>query len=536
MADRARAPALGHNWRMRVLRALYRALGHRYFVLFAAFEIFSAVLITIATVALFALYTTMSGRELAEVMAVALGCVTVSLALAIKRGAKVARPLVDWIRAGRPERDALRAWRTAVSLPREVIVDNSWRPFVLVSVPVATYYTLRFGLPFWATIVIALSALVSVAYAAVLHFLASEQFMRPVLEDVAGRLPSTLTGVPPGISLRWKLLGALPVMNVATGVVVAGLSSPTRGTLFQLGIDVLLAVAVAFTVSLELTWLISRSVLAQIEELMRAIARVAEGDLSARARVTSGDELGALAGSFNAMVQGLAERETLREALGTYLGTREIVERVVAEGEMLAGQELDATVLFCDISGFTAYAERATPRETVALLNRFYEAAIPEVNNHRGHANKLLGDGLLAVFGAPERLDDHADAALEAAIAIVGRVRERLPAGLGVGIGLNSGPVVVGSVGGGGRLDFTVIGDTVNVAARVERATRRTGDVILITEATRERLQRVTLPLISRGSLELRGKSQPVDVFAVALDQRAQLTEGAGAGERFRSV
>lgn len=521
---------------MRVLRALYRLLGHRYLALSAAFEVFSAVVITVATVALFALYTDMRPREFVEVMAVALACVSVSLALAIRRGARAARPLLEWIRRGRPDADVRGAWLCAVDLPREVIVETSWRPFVLVSVPVAAYYTVRFGLPLWATVVIALSALVSVAYAAVLYFLAAEQFMRPVLEDIAGRLPTDLTGIPRGISLRWKLLGVLPVMNVATGVVVAGLSSPGEGTLFQLGVDVLLAVAAAFTVSLQLTWLISRSVLAQVEELTRATARVAEGDLSTRARVTSGDELGALAASFNAMVRGLAERETLREAFGTYLGAREVVERVVEEGEMLAGQELDVTVLFCDIRGFTSFAERATPRETVQLLNRYYDAAIPEVNRCRGHANKLLGDGFLAVFGAPERLDDHADRALEAAVAIARRTAERLPAGLGVGIGLNSGPVVVGSVGGGGRLDFTVIGDAVNVAARVERATRRTSDTILLTEATRSRLRRTAVGLVPRGTIELRGKSRPVEIYAVELAGSGRVaTTGAAVVEERQS-
>ena len=110
---------------------------------------------------------------------------------------------------------------------------------------------------------------------------------------------------------------------------------------------------------------------------------------------------------------------------------------------------------------------------------------VPCVAQHGGHANKFLGDGLLAVFGAPDRLEDHADRALAAAGDIAERLAERFGDEIRFGVGINSGPVVVGSVGGGGRLEFAVIGDPVNIAARVENLTRETGDEVLVTEATR---------------------------------------------------
>ena len=117
-------------------------------------------------------------------------------------------------------------------------------------------------------------------------------------------------------------------------------------------------------------------------------------------------------------------------------------------------------------------------------LNSLYDRVVPIVTACGGHANKFIGDGLLAIFGAPARLDDHADRAVRAALEI-GALNGRAEAdGLRVGVGVNTGEVVVGTIGGGGRLDFTVIGDAVNTAARVEAATRETGDDVLITAAT----------------------------------------------------
>jgi class 3 adenylate cyclase len=140
---------------------------------------------------------------------------------------------------------------------------------------------------------------------------------------------------------------------------------------------------------------------------------------------------------------------------------------------------------------------------------------------HGGHANKFVGDGVLGVFGAPDRLADHADRALEAACDIARAVEERFGDRVAIGIGINSGPVIAGSIGGGGRLEFTVIGDPVNVAARVERATRETGDVVLLTEATRCLLTRAGPDLEPRGSMPLKGKSGGVALWSAKVDPAA---------------
>jgi adenylate cyclase len=178
------------------------------------------------------------------------------------------------------------------------------------------------------------------------------------------------------------------------------------------------------------------------------------------------------------------------------------------------------TVAFVDIRGFTAFADRATAREAVAYLNDFFETAVPVVSAHGGRVNKLLGDGLLAVWEG----GDHADRALEAALALIAAVDARLGERCRIGIGVNSGLVLVGTIGAGDALELGVVGDPVNVAARVQDATRDLGEPLLVTEATRMLLDRAPR-LEPRGALQLRGKDRPLAVYApvaVTLSGRPQ--------------
>jgi class 3 adenylate cyclase len=213
------------------------------------------------------------------------------------------------------------------------------------------------------------------------------------------------------------------------------------------------------------------------------------------------------------MVAGLQERARLREAFGAFVDPG-LAERVLEEGTELEGEEVEVTVLFVDIRDFTAFAERASAREVVAELNRFYDYVVPLLVHHGGHANKFVGDGLLGVFGAPDRLPDHADRGVSAALQIAEVVEEAYVGELRVGIGVNSGPVVAGTLGGGGRVEFTVIGDTVNTAARVEEATRETGDVVLVTEATCRLLRHDHGGFVERRDVPLKGKSERVRLYA----------------------
>ena len=182
-------------------------------------------------------------------------------------------------------------------------------------------------------------------------------------------------------------------------------------------------------------------------------------------------------------------------------------------------------MLFLDVRGFTSMSESAKPRELVGKLNELWDVCVPVITDRGGHANKFIGDGMLAVFGAPERHPDHADRAVAAALEVAERVEHHFADTLRVGIGVNSGRVLVGTVGGGGRLDFTVIGDAVNTAARVEAATRDTGDDVLVTEVTLNLLSNDRDGWEERPAVPLKGKSQHVRLYARSARARAQQDE-----------
>jgi adenylate cyclase len=256
---------------------------------------------------------------------------------------------------------------------------------------------------------------------------------------------------------------------------------------------------------------VARATAGPILGVSRALRRVEEGDLEVSVPVYDATEIGRLQVGFNEMVVGLRDRERIRDAFGTYVDPA-IADLILREGTDLDGEELEVTVMFIDIRGFTTYASETEAQEVVARINQLFSTVVPIVHDHEGHVDKFVGDGLLAVFGAPRRNERHADAALAAARAIAEAVPEVDP-DLGIGIGLNSGPVVAGNVGGGGRLEFTVIGHTVNIAARVESATRDTGDTILLSESTRDLL---TDPpdLARREGIRLKGRDGEVTLYA----------------------
>jgi class 3 adenylate cyclase len=498
-----------------VFDRLYRRLGRLYFVVYGVFNVGSALIICLGTVGLFKLYEDPGSPDFWISLAFAEAVCLVTVLWVVMRGWFVTRPLMRWIGGQRDAASSLAAWRAGVTFPREFVAGVGWRPFALVSIPIAVFVTLYQELPWWAGLIFFAGALVAVAYAAVLHFFASELFLRPVLAHIHEYLPDDFEAVARGVPLRWKLLGALPIINVITGVVVSGLSTDSQASLEDLGLDVVVALLVAFTLSFELTLLVTKSVLDPVGDLLRATEKVKKGDLSTRVPVVSGDEMGSLAASFNEMVRGLEEREALRQAFGSYVDP-DVAERVVQEGELLEGEQVEATIVFVDICDFTAFAENASAREAVAQLNDFFGRVVPIVIEEHGHANKFIGDGVLAVFGAPDRRADHADCALQAAVRIAAAVEQRYGNEFRIGVGINSGPVMVGTVGGGGRLEFTVIGDPVNVAARVEEATREVGDAILLTESTRALLgERWRARLEERGSIPLKGKSEPIALYAL---------------------
>ncbi|WP_445159464.1 adenylate/guanylate cyclase domain-containing protein [Mycobacterium sp. Dal123C01] len=283
-----------------------------------------------------------------------------------------------------------------------------------------------------------------------------------------------------------------PVLAVVTGCVLT------------IGFAVPITVAAVFTPSLR-----------PIRDLAEGTERVAAGDHSQRLPVVQDDDLGALAASFNRMQAGLAERQRLQAAFGTYVDPALAVRLLEQGDDIFTGERREVTLMFVDVRDFTPFAEANSAEDTVARLNALFEIVVPAVVEAGGHVNKFLGDGALAVFGAPNDLADHADAAVSAAVGIHRLVAERFDGALRIGIGINTGVVIAGTIGGAGKLEFTLIGDTVNVAARVEQLTKTTGDAILLTHHTVDALTSRPPGLIDRGSHALKGKSAAVQVFGL---------------------
>jgi adenylate cyclase len=501
----------------RMLRALLRylldRLGPRYprFILAAIFPL--SFLVVLGGVWLLDLYVRLEADRFWRILAVTEAAVAVEILAALAVAFRLVRPADPWLHGRRTPETTIAAWRALAGLPLDLIRYARGLPVVVNVVPISVFLTIELGGPFVPDLLVLMAAVsVVVAYSMFLRFFAVELALRPLLEEVSCDLPDGTDLGRATVPLRWRLLVGLPVINVITGVAVVGLATDSP-SLRTLGVGVLVALGVAFTISFELSLLLLRSIVGPIQDLQRGTERVAAGDFRARVPVVGSDETGRLAGSFNQMVAGLEERARLREAFGAFVDPG-LAERVLEEGTALEGEDVEVTVLFVDIRDFTAFAERATAREVVAELNRFYDYVVPLLVHHGGHANKFVGDGLLAVFGAPDRLADHADRAVEAALQVAEVVREAYGGELEIGIGVNSGAVVSGTLGGGGRLEFTVIGDTVNTAARVEEATRETGDVVLITEATHRLLTEDHGGFEERGDVVLKGKTERVRLYA----------------------
>jgi class 3 adenylate cyclase len=509
---------------------LYRRLGPRYPKAFYLLLVGVGLGVAAGSTLLVDTYYGLTTRETLKIAGIAVVITLVGLTKSYRRAAPRITPLREWIEGKRDPESTLEAWDAAVNLPMRVMRYDAPLPILFVSVVAAAAFTATLNVPWTAFFPLLAGALVTGAYALILQYFGIEIGLRPVVEDINTHMPANFGFTPTGLPLRTKLLAILPAMNVITGLVVGGLTSDHTGSA-GLGLIVLVSTGVAFTIALELALLLTDSVLRPVGALRTGMARVAEGDYGTRVDVTTSDELGELSDRFNRMVEGLAERERLRDAFGTYLD-RDVAAQILDEGGSADGVEVDASILFCDVRSFTTFASETDARAVVSELNDLFEILVPLVSKHGGHVDKFVGDGLLAVFGAPQQFADHADRAVAAAREMVTAVAA---AGgqLQVGVGVNTGSVIAGSIGGGGRLNFSVIGDPVNVAARVEAATRETGDDILITDATCSRLTR-DVPLQPRGEVELKGKSEPLVLWAIGGNDRAalrpqQAAEQAGA-------
>lgn len=257
-----------------------------------------------------------------------------------------------------------------------------------------------------------------------------------------------------------------------------------------------------------------------IFRLVGATKKIAAGNFQVSLPVRSNDEIGTLTDAFNQMAKNLREKEMIKQAFSRYVA-KEVVEEILKNPEQIAltGERRDVTVLFCDMRGFTPLSERLPPEEVVATLNEFYTLMIDTTFKHDGTLDKFLGDAVMAVFGAPVRHEDHCIRAIQTALAMQAgiaelskkRVREGKEA-IAIGIGVSAGEAVAGTVGTENRMEYTVIGDRVNLAARLE-SNAKPGQ-ILISQMTYDKVARL-VNARSLGVMRVKGKEEEVAVYEV---------------------
>lgn len=269
-----------------------------------------------------------------------------------------------------------------------------------------------------------------------------------------------------------------------------------------------------------------------IQRLVVAVEEIGKGNFAYRVNLARNDELGDLGKAINRMAEDLRLKERIQTSFGRYV-TPEIVERILAspDDEWMKGIRLEATIIFVDIRGFTAMAEGSDPDAVVDLLNSYFTLVTDIIIQHGGYLDKFVGDTVMGVFGALIPDPAHAESAVRAAVEVrqhLPKLEQRLPATanhIQVGIGINTGEVVAGNLGSSKRMEYTVIGDNVNVASRL---TDLAGpDEILVSEQTYLKLAKSSeLTFQSRGAIEVKGRKEPVKIYEV-LGQKGHLEKTA---------
>lgn len=316
---------------------------------------------------------------------------------------------------------------------------------------------------------------------------------------------SLTLGVRPRLLLTWGLTSGVPLLGIALLYLdPSNPDGPGRGV-------VVFLVVVALLVGVLATVLTARSVGQPLRALRVAVQEVGDGDYSARVAVDDAGEIGLLQEGINSMAAGLAERERLRDLFGRHVGAT-VAARALDTGASLGGEELEVAALFVDIAGSTSLVRRTGPEEMVGVLNRFFAAVVAAIEDEGGLVNKFEGDATLCVFGAPADHTDPAGAALRAARRIGDAVRE---AGeVDVGLGVAYGPVWAGQVGAASRLEYTVIGDPVNEAARLSDLAKTHPCRAMASGAAVQRAPAGERRFWAReGEVELRGRDEPTTAW-----------------------
>jgi adenylate cyclase len=310
-------------------------------------------------------------------------------------------------------------------------------------------------------------------------FLLAEFVLRPIAARALAAAPVAAgprgAGVGDRMVIFWCLGTGAPVVGLVVTAILTLANDETTRT--RLAVTCLVIGGVVLSFGLLTTILNARAVVAPVLSVRDALLHVERGELDREVVVYDGTELGLLQSGFNQMVHGLREREHLRDVFGRHVG-REVAEAASSGAIELGGESREVSVLFVDLVGSTRFASERSPTVVVEMLNRFFAVVVDEVDRRHGLVNKFMGDAVLAIFGAPVELPDHAGAALAAARAMGRRLSEEVP-DIGAGIGVATGEVVAGNVGHQSRFEYTVIGDAVNAAARLTELAKEVPGCVL---------------------------------------------------------
>ena len=329
---------------------------------------------------------------------------------------------------------------------------------------------------------------------------------------------------PPGkrkigvtLFLVFLILGFLPILLAILEMVVALDVHYAQFTKMDPIKTVLVDRVVILVGTVYAIVLVARSFTRPLDLLLTEMNKVSEGDYSREAAVVTEDEIGVLTNGFNEMMTGLQEREVIRATLGKYVNPE--VARVILDNSIqLEGETRACTILVTDIENYTTLSESLTPPEVVRMLNEYFSVVVDVIESHKGVVNKFIGDSIFAMFNVPLDDPDHALHAVQAALTI-----EKITATrtfgknlrLNTRIGVNTGMVVAGNIGSADRMEYTVIGDDVNVAARLEKLNKECGTRILLGENT-EALVRDAFDLVELGEFQLKGKEKLVKIYKLA--------------------
>jgi len=290
-------------------------------------------------------------------------------------------------------------------------------------------------------------------------------------------------------------------------------TQPLRGwIIFLVGVNMAVNVAMSALMSMHMQ--------RALDDLLSRMRQVQEGDLSRPWSPSSTDEFLDLGHGFNQMLAGLRERETIKDTFGRFV-SREVAEVVLNGHIPLDGDRREVIILFQDIRDFTPMAERMDPHVLIRLLNQFFTEMVAAVEAEGGVLKQFLDDGVMAIFGAPIMVSDHAARAVRAALGMVhrlealnGRFASAGMPQLRIGIGIHSGEVVAGPIGPDTRMEYTVVGDAVNLASRLEGLTKEMSATILVSQDTAQRVGS-EFQFGRKAVLPVRGRAQPITVVEV---------------------